>query len=374
VGEHAKLSPSAAKRWKTCPASVRETANVVSPDTEHSLRGTAGHWAFAEWLTNGEPPPVGSKAPNDIEITQELLEAVGTAVGWVERYLAEAGGKCTILCEERVQIGSPYYGLDPDLLWGTADLIIMAPEELVVFDLKLGWKNVEAEDNEQLSLYAGGTCVEVGWLWDRIRFVIAQPKQGEPKEWLITKDELIAKLEEFREPIANALSDAPRYVPGVCAETFCPAQAVCQELHKEAIVLAQREFATPEEIVKHITLEQLGVLLDKADIIRGVLAAVEVHALNLIQAGTAVPGYKAVEGRKNRVWKPGAEEHVKKVLGKNAYVPPKLISPAQAEKLTDTLDAFIEKPKGEPRLAKETDKRPALPPHFTDLDLGDVLD
>jgi hypothetical protein len=375
MGEHAKFSPSAAKRWKTCPASVRESESIASPDTESSLKGTACHWAMAEWLTNGEPPPVGTKAPNGIDLTQELLEMAGEAVGWVRGYVARAGGPCTVLVEERVQIGATYYGLPPELLFGTADVIILGPQELVVLDLKSGWRNVEAEENPQLTLYSVGVCCEIGWLWPVVRFVIIQPKQGGPKEWLITMEELREKADEFREPIANALSDSPRYVPTDCTENFCPAVATCTELHKQAIVLAQREFAEPAEMVKRITVEQMVHLLDNADLIRGVLSAVEVHALNLIQLGTPVPGYKVVEGKKNRIWKPGNEEEIVALVGKDrAYTPPKLISPAQAEKLVKGLDPFIEKPKGEPRLAKESDKRPALGPHFDAVEVGDPLD
>jgi hypothetical protein len=282
-----------------------------------------------------------------------------------------------VAIEERVQIGSPYFGLPEELLWGTCDTRIMAPEELVVVDLKTGWIDVQAEENEQLALYAVGLAEELGWLWDRYRLVILQPKQGEPKEWEVSREELQKFAEGFREPIANALSDAPRYTPTEEGCRFCPAAARCQRLHEEAIVLAKREFEEPAELVKHITVEQMVQLLDKADLIRGVLAAVEEHALQLLQLGQDVPGYKAVEGKKNRIWKPGADTALAEKLGPNAYKQT-LITPAQAEKLLKGADkkvveAYSEKPRGEPRLAPITDKRPALAPHFEAVDMGDVL-
>jgi hypothetical protein len=100
-----------------------------------------------------------------------------------------------------------------------------------------------------------------------------------------------------------------------------------------------------------------------------------------------VPGFKRVEGRKNRAWKAGAESQVKSLcasvgLAEDAYAPRSLVSPAQAEKLlkgytkADDLADLIEKPKGEPVLAPASDKRPALPPDFNALEegLNEMLD
>ena len=38
------------------------------------------------------------------------------------------------------------------------------------------------------------------------------------------------------------------------------------------------------------------------------------------------------------------------------------------------VEQFAEKPKGNPVLAADTDKRPALPAHFEVFDVGDILD
>ena len=56
--------------------------------------------------------------------------------------------------------------------------------------------------------------------------------------------------------------------------------------------------------------------------------------------------------------------------------PRTMCSPAQAEKkgLSKLVEAFAEKPRGEPVLARESDKRPALPPAFTAVDTGNMLE
>lgn len=379
MGEHAKLQPSAAKRWGPggCPASVRESEDAPRTDTEDSLKGTAAHWAMAVWLQEGQPPVVGTKAPNGIELTQELLEIAGVHVGWVKGYMAQ-NGTCSLMVEEQTQIGT-YFGLDAALLWGTTDTAILAVDELVVADLKAGWQDVQAEENPQLILYAVGLAEELGWLWDQYRLVIIQPRNGGVKEWVVSREELQKYAEEFRKPIAEALSPDPRYAPSEDACRYCPAAARCKALHDEQLALAKREFdfVVPVEggvtVAPHVTVEQVAEVLAREDFIKAALAAMREHALRLIQMGTEVPGFKVVEGRKNRVWQPGAEEKVVAKLGDRAYVK-KIITPAQAEKLDKSLAALAEKPKGAPTLAPVTDKRPALPPHFDIVDVGDLLE
>lgn len=372
---HAKLSPSAAHRWLTCPASVAACANVVSPDTEHSKNGTAGHWVYAEWLINGEPPPVGAAAPNGVVITQELIDLAAVGVGWVRQYIAER--PCTLLVEEPTEIGT-MFGLEPGICWGTSDTFILASHgELVVADLKLGYMNVEVEDNEQLMLYAGGLIQAVGALFDTVRFVIIQPRQGGVKEWTLSMADLQGRLEKMGPGVAAALQPDAPYKPSESGCKFCSAAGVCKALQGEALALAKREFDTPVGIVDNITIEELSLLLEKAPVIEAALDAVRAHAKKLLACGVDVPGWKRVEGRKDRVWKEGVEAQVDETLcnlgfGADDIRPRKLVSPAQAEKLAGkkAVENFITKPKGEPVLAPASDKRPALPADFTALDSG----
>lgn len=376
MGEHAKLSPSSGKRWLTCPASVEAEARVAKSDNEHSLAGTAAHWVREQWMTKGEPPPAGVKAPNGIDITQEMLELVGVGVGWTRSYIEQAGGRCTLLVEEKVQIAE-VFGLPAESCWGTTDQIIVAPKELVVYDLKFGYVDVVVDDNTQLTLYAIGACEALGWMHDTIRFVIDQPKNGGIKEWTTTKADLLKKVEEWKPKMLLAMSPDAPYVPSEEGCRNCAAAGVCVALQKYAIEAAKAEFSD----VSHITVEQLSLILQKADLVETAIKAARQHALKLIQLGQEVPGYKVVEGRKNRAWREGVERTVMEnaeVLGFDLDIlaPRKLCSPAQAEKagLKQMVEQFAEKPKGNPVLAPSTDKRPALPAHFEALDVGDVLD
>jgi hypothetical protein len=378
MADHAKLSPSAAHRWLTCPASAEAAERSVRPDTEASSLGTAAHWVRSEWMSKGAPPPVGTKAPNGLEVTQKMIDLVSVGIGWSEGYVATAEGRCVVLVEEQVQIAR-FFGLEKEVCFGTADQLILAPKELVVFDLKAGYVDVAVEDNEQLTLYAIGACEELGWIFDTIRYVIDQPQNGGIKEWVISKENLLKKAEEMRPKVLEAASPNARFNPTEEACRYCPIAGVCTALQSHAIELAKQEFSV--EQVANISVEDLALILRKADLVETAIKAAREHALKLIQLGQEVPGYKAVEGRKNRAWREGVERTVMEnaeVLGfdLDTLAPRKLCSPAQAEKagLKNLVEQFAEKPKGNPVLAPDTDKRPALPAHFQVLDAGDLLE
>jgi hypothetical protein len=381
MADHAKLSPSSAKRWLTCPASAEAAARSVSPDTEHSKNGTAAHWVRSEWMQNGEPPPVGAKAPNGVSVTADMIELVRPGIIWTRDYIAKAGGPCAVLVEERISI-APYFGLPSEVLFGTGDQCILAPNELVIYDLKAGYVDVTVDENEQLSLYALGMMETLGWLHDKLLFVIDQPKQGGIKEWPTTAAALRKWADEKKPLVIEAASPNARFVPSDDGCRFCPVAGVCSELQKHSLELARMEFSDdPLAIVKNITVDELAVLLTKGDMVEVALKAAREHALKLIQSGVEVPGYKAVEGKKNRAWKEGVDVTVMDnahALGfdLDKVAPRKLCSPAQAEKLglKQLVDGFAEKPRGNPVLAPINDKRPALPPHFEVVDAGNLLD
>lgn len=377
---HAQLSPSAASRWLVCPASVRESANTVSSDTAASREGTATHEVMKAWFDAGSPPVLGTVLSNGLTVTQRMLATAGQAIEWTLEYLK--GKKHTLMTEEKVQIGT-YFDLGSEVLWGTADVLALAGNELLVLDLKSGYTEVQAEENLQLLLYAIGASEELGWLFETVRMVIIQPQNGGAKEWVLSKTDLLARAERLKPAVALALTEDAPYHPSEEACRYCPAAGVCRALQEQSLALAQREFTDVDAMVNHLTPEELSTILSKADLIEAAVKAAREHALKLLQTGQPVPGWKMVEGRKNRVWKDEAEGFVVSTLTVLGYEPDQiaprtLLSPAQVEKLLknkEVVAAYIEKPAGSPVLAPESDKRPALASQVFDAipDAGNLL-
>jgi hypothetical protein len=220
----------------------------------------------------------------------------------------------------------------------------------------------------------------MGWMYEQIRLVIIQPSSGAPKEWVITKAELLQRLDDLKPKVLLALTDDAPYhaeADGCCK--YCPAAGICRELQQHSLALARAEFTDVEAHIARITVEELAEILTKADLIEQAVTAARQHATKLIGLGQTVPGWKLVEGRKNRVWKDEDRAIAAlRMLGYNEveFAPPKLVSPAKAEALLknkQVMADLIETPKGSPVLAPESDKRAALA-GMTPVDFGNLLD
>lgn len=53
---HARLSPSSAERWMTCPGSVKLAEGIEDKGSSYAAEGTAAH-ELAEHILRGEMPP-----------------------------------------------------------------------------------------------------------------------------------------------------------------------------------------------------------------------------------------------------------------------------------------------------------------------------
>lgn len=375
---HARLSPSAAKRWMTCPGSVRLCEAIVDTSSDDADRGTACHSMLEHCLNTGDDPEhfVGAGVDVtsggrvvEIEVTADMIKWVGEVVAWVRGYLAAHPG-AFLRTEERIIIGRAF-GC-PDDVWGTADIVITAPDELCICDAKFGYVEVPVAENPQLNLYAIGVANDYAWIHDKYRTVIAQPQCGEPKEHTVTREELLDFVSRYRPKIdATFDPDAP-LVPSDEGCKWCEAAGVCPKLHERTLALARREFAS----VETLDVNALASLVQNADRIRAGLKKAEEHALGLAQAGVTIPGMKVVDGDKRRVWKD--KGNAAKLLRKLGYkpddiAPREMITPAQAEKLVgrktaNLLAPLIEKPKGGPTLVSLDDPRPSIVADFTPCD------
>jgi hypothetical protein len=377
---HAKLSPSASPRWLECPGSVHAESAAPDVGSAASDEGTACHFVAEQCLVGGKQPAsfVGltikaEEKQRPVVFTEEMAGWVGEAIGWVRDYLVEHPS-AILYTETEVDIG-PAFGLPVDetgktALWGTADFAIITAEELVVGDFKFGYRNVSVHTS-QLDLYAMGL---IHWLacfsFERVRKVIIQPRvKDEPEETVIEMAALDERREAWVPKIHAALDPSAPRVPGEKQCAWCKAAPICAALHAHTQRLAQAEFERPEDL----TLEEVADVLGKASMIRAHLNAIETFAARMLAAGRKVPGWKLVRAKRNRVWKDtaGAIQVLSEFgIGPDRYLTaPELVSPAQAEKIIGKkgkalLEPYIDQPLGEPKLAPESDPRPAVAGEF----------
>lgn len=397
---HAKLAPSSAYRWLNCGGSVELCDSSVNAGSAYADEGTAGHEIFALVLGGAVLQSfLGKKIAvegGEVEVTQELLDHVEQAIEWVHAY-REKHPEAALFSEHKYEIGEGNFGLPPGLLWGTADFTALSNTELCIADLKLGYVFVEVGENEQLIMYALGVLDLVGWIFDKVRLAILQPKTGEPREIVYTASEMRSFRDAWTPNVLRAVNGGP-LVASEQACRFCPAAGTCPELRRHTLELARREFAS----IITMSGEEIAEILDKGEMIENALKSVRAHALKLLEIDPgAVPGYKRVQGEKKRRWKEEekALEEFKKSLKLDEIAPRSLVSPLQIEKLLakgildeatragkkvtkkaclakagEVVEVFAEKPEGLPTLARSEDERQALGPTFTSEDLAQLGD
>lgn len=186
MGTHAILSPSSAGRWIPCPASVALTRDAEDESSEFADEGTAAHELAAMALTAGNDAAAYLGRIIKVEDTGREFEVTPDMAGFVQVYLDIVRGiPGELMVEQRLPI-TPITG-EPDA-FGTSDAVILAGDELVIVDLKYGrGVKVEAEDNEQLGIYALAALLEYEFLGDfkRARMMIVQPRLGHVSEWAL---------------------------------------------------------------------------------------------------------------------------------------------------------------------------------------------
>lgn len=373
--EHAKLSPSGAKRWMTCWGS-------------HAL-SQANAPAFEPRSFSME---VTEQMAADVQIYVDMVRAR------VEQRQLEGAVEVTLLVEQSLPIG---HITGEDGATGTGDVVIVSvwadgTAMLDLIDLKFG-RGVEVQvvENEQLQMYGCGALANLDLLYDfkRACLTVHQPRVNrEPSDWEID----IEVLREFEQHAAKQAKtvhlavqffdnwkDGPDYsylqAGDHCRKTFCDQQATCPKLAERVIVEVGDDFenlveASKDSIVDQIAAlpdDQLGVKMQAVDMVEGWCKAVRAETERRLLAGGSVAGFKLVQGKRGaRAWvnEGEAEATFKSMrLKQDEMYDFKLISPTTAEKLLkDTpkrwnrITPLISQSEGKPSVAPESDKRPAL--------------
>jgi hypothetical protein len=403
MAEHALLSPSGAHRWMRCPGSLLLEKAAPDRSTRYADEGSAAHLIATECLQSG-----GKITPDEylgrmldmgeheILVDHEMVQSVEQFIEVVEKYAAGGG---QILVDKRVDftdylaiegIVTIDHGAGPletrkELVrqTGTADVIIIFPDRIIVIDLKYGrGVKVYAEHNEQCRLYALGTLHDFGIACDptTVTMVIHQPRLEHLDEDTMTVEDLEAWALNHAKPGAEAALAAmdmtPETVtlePGEKQCKFCNAKAICPALAADMQVsVGQLATAADFAGLADVPSDDLWIKMQKVPLVESYCKAIRAEAERRLFAGEKTPLFKLVEGKKgNRAW---SDDQLAEATLKSQKVKPddmytkKLASPTQLEKNIKktkpkawaALQELIVRAPGKPSVAPATDKRPEL--------------
>ncbi|MBO5917382.1 MAG: DUF2800 domain-containing protein [Oscillospiraceae bacterium] len=386
MAKHSTFSASSADRWIHCPGSVHMASLFPPTTTPAAEEGTLAH-ALAAALIEGarrealdaieaQVTSFYSAHPELSDTFTNMLQTIDPYIDYVNREYQESLARdpaAVLLTEQRVDFSDVVPGG-----FGTSDVVIIGGGRVTVIDLKYGkGVPVSAKDNPQIRLYAIGAinAYNLVYDFDRVKMVIYQPRLDSVTEEEMAVDALREWAGAVVKPAAElATLDEPPYHPGEwCASHFCPGAGACRARAEYILALERHSGKDPALL----TDEELSDALSRADALQKWAKALNSYALGEIQTGHAIPGWKIVEGRSNRRFT-DEDQVVAAAVGagysKDLLYTASLIGITEMEKLMGKkqfkaiLGSLVVKPAGDPKLAPESDRRPAFNQAKTEFD------
>lgn len=392
---HALLSPSGAKKWLSCAASLACEKDIPNTSGKAAVSGTAMH-TIAEMHLNqyikgtalplerevgayvldegkGQIKALISPMKGAVLITADMIEQVRKYTDYCKAIIDVATYAKLEMRVNLTEVLHPgYEGVET---FGTADLVAVIEgftgesnsAMLIIGDLKTGRHRVEAKENKQLMLYALGVYRRLKRRYNitMVRLVIFQPYAGGASEWDISVEglELFAKFAQKRALLAldayfrgKKNLKASDFKPSVDGCQWCRFSEQCAARTKTVNAVLSEELE--DDFSLELTPEQLVAEYEKLPLLRQHIDKVEKAMSAALHSGKKVPGYKLVEGRPgNRAWKDA--EKVAELYG-DKLTKEVLMTPTEAVKVIpeEELKDFITRKPGAPCVTTVDDKRP----------------
>lgn len=368
--KHALLGASSAARWIACTPSARATEGLPDQESTYAAEGTRAHevcekalrYKLAKWEA-GKPFDLLSDWAQQ-SMPTEMFNAANQYVSFLHDQWVGFSCRPGVFIEQEVDVSRWV----PDG-FGTCDCLMIGGGLLHIIDFKYGQGvPVSPVRNPQLMYYALGAYALFDGLEsiDTVRMSIVQPRiQEEPETWELPLSDLLSWAREVLQPAAEmAWRGEGTFCPGEHCR-FCKAHPGCRGWQEKYGPLAGFE---PLPQPAALSDEELGEWLQKVEGLAAYARELEDYAQTALLEGRTLPGWKLVQGRSTRKWTnqdaafrqmeaDGIDEAMlytrtpislttaEKMLGK--------------KKFAEVMSAFITRAPGAPKLAKDSDPRPA---------------
>ena len=373
--KHALLSASSSHKWLVCTPSARLEEQFPAKTSEYMEEGTLAHEIaefkvrsyFLEAISKTAYTRKLNKLKKSEFFNDEMLRHTDTYLEYIKEEAMKTNTRPFIAVEQKID----YSKYVPEG-FGTADCVLISSDALQIIDFKYGkGVKVEAEDNSQLKLYALAALEQFGIFYniENIKLSIVQPRIDNISEYMLTKDELVKWGNIIVIPQAQkAFMGLGEFRQGEHCR-FCRAKGACEFRAKENIKVVEEienSQGSANEACQLLDNTELSEFLTRTEGIEEWIKDLRAYALEQILKGENIPGYKAVEGKSNRkivdldkafeiLKASGIEEAL--LYERKPLTLTQLEKAIGKKEIAQTIGDFIEKPKGAPALAKETDKR-----------------
>ena len=361
MAQHSNIvGGSTAKRVINCPGSVALVAQMPpKPSSVYADTGTLLHNVIADVLDGKATPQDFLGAVHaDVTLDQDLID---------RKLLPALAALNDIdpdkIMEYETEVVVGFGDLLPGV-FGSADIVGRIGDTAYIVDWKFGdGVAVDVEENPQLMFYAAAAMRTpvAQWAFEgatKVELVIVQPPYV--KRWETTPRRIQLFEKELMQAVKVAQRpDAPLAQGDWCR--WCAAKAVCP------IMTGAADRALVSAL-KGVDVASVSDHLKIADQLEGWIKEVRALAMQTLEAGLPVPGYKLVPKRAMRQWMDeGKALDAMCDLGLDVkeLTETKLLSPAQVEKvlkkhkLALPADHVVAVSSGN-TLAPEDDPRPAV--------------
>ena len=367
MADHSILSPSAMERIIACPPSALENAGRPDQESEYAAQGTDAHALCEAKLREYLGEKVCDPREDLTWYDQEMEDCTDEYMTFVFGQIMEARAKCkdpAIMVEQKLDMTE--YG---EGMFGTADCVIVADENLHIIDFKYGTGvKVSAGDekkiNAQLACYALGALLIYDCLYEieTVTMTIFQPRLQNVSSVTVDKADLLRWGEEVLRPaVTLALKGEGEFHAGDHCR-FCKIRDTCRKRAEYSMELAKYDFRLPSTLED----EEIEEILPRIDDFVNWANAVKEYALKAALSGKVWDGWKVVEGKSNRKYKnekavamvvkdAGYDPYEEKLLGITAMT--EMLGKARFNRL---LDKLLVKPVGKPTLVPRDDPRPEM--------------
>lgn len=332
-----ELRPSAAERWTTCtgsPSLIAASGKGTDSATRFTIEGTNAHAVFEagvnayreEGRVNERVATACRKAAANIyqdEVPEEMVPAVLEAIRHVSAYCKGFRQLHTLAIETEIFLDLSWGGAE----WmkgGTCDLLIThrVADEIVrlgVIDFKYGFREVQADDNPQLQLYAAAALRRASIQNEiPVDLLILQPRLPGGTQSSVTTGSSVIRtwFAEVAQPAAFAASNGKgALLPSEAGCRYCPAKVVCPALRKKLQWAGVVDFATLDAAGKHEIVSLYPVI---TELVNEVKAEVEEEVLSGSDEYQGL--FKAVRKTTRRFFTDEQQEILRGALGPAAFV------------------------------------------------------